>query len=245
LECISQIAALALSGNLAVHAPLLITGDVHLAQLLCRDCRQQRSEEDGTSTTRPIYEITTSGMTHAWGAKFTCGRHIIGCLCNFALFNAINGYIMAFAHWISPWTALLRDKETNLLQYTLQKNVAKLEFDWSQQLVLVCVLGDEGQILLKQKWTMNVLTTVRDERWNLLGPKSFGVAQEQLEGAYASSLPIYGHDLEAEFVCVNYNGNLDLIQFAFSQHCCHHCLFIYHCHVSQSLCDWACDPLAS
>jgi alkaline phosphatase D len=199
-----------------VRAPLLITGDVHLAQLLRKDCRQQRSEEDGTSTMRPIYEITTSGMTHAWGAKFTCGRRNIGRLCNFAPYNAIFGWIMAFAHWISPWTALLRDEKTNLPQYTLQKNVAELEFDWSRQLVIVRVLGDEGQLLLKQKWTMNVLTTVGDERWNLLGPKSFGVAQKQLEGALGSSLPIFGNDLEEEFVCVNYRGNLDLIQFAFS-----------------------------
>lgn len=52
-----------------VQSPMLISGDVHMTQLMRKDCRH-RSTLDGKAEVvvqRPLMELTTSGMTHSWG----------------------------------------------------------------------------------------------------------------------------------------------------------------------------------
>ena len=64
---------------------MLVSGDVHMAQILRKDCLRSSdvvalalAADDGdgsegrhTPRTRPLVEITTSGMTHSWGTSFS------------------------------------------------------------------------------------------------------------------------------------------------------------------------------
>jgi PhoD-like phosphatase len=196
-----------------VRAPLLVTGDIHLAQILRKDC--QKSLENPLSDSRnirPLYEITTSGMTHSWGITQTsvCGRPNISRLCNFFPYNVIFGPIMTFAHWISPWTALLKDDKTHMLQYSLARNIAEVDMDWDGNSVKVRILGDDGQILLKQEWRMDHLSGTRHHTDSSLKPASFEIAHRRLESEISTAI------LKDDYVCVNYRGNPEPMHFALS-----------------------------
>lgn len=195
-----------------VAAPLLISGDVHLAQLLRKDCKKSVVEGDRMTTIRPLYEITTSGMTHSWGSSGAsiCGRPNLNRLCRFYPYNALFGGIMTFAHWISPWTALLRDERTNLPQYSLDRNIAEVDLDWNRRIVTVRILGDEGHTLLRQDWSMDKLSEGSPESSSLLGTKSFEVARDRLQSSIHPTIPAN------DYICVNYRGNPDPVHFAFS-----------------------------
>ena len=51
-------------------APILISGDVHQAELSRKDCYAASTQQ-----MRPILEMTTSGLTHSWGSRF-CSRPV-------------------------------------------------------------------------------------------------------------------------------------------------------------------------
>ncbi|KAL7540896.1 hypothetical protein ACHAXR_012587 [Thalassiosira sp. AJA248-18] len=62
--------------NSEVKSPLLVSGDVHMSQILRKDCVRSSDVLDGigfnaNSPKRPLIEITTSGMTHSWGTSFS------------------------------------------------------------------------------------------------------------------------------------------------------------------------------
>jgi alkaline phosphatase D len=199
-----------------VKAPLLVTGDIHLAQLLRKDCQQKTYNSDTSSSAetriRTLYEITTSGMTHSWGSTDTsiCGRPTLSSLCLFYPYNALFRGILTFAHYISPWTALLKDEQTKVPQYSLARNVAELELDWSKGSVIVRILNDDGQILLKQEWSIDALSGIQPLTKTFLQPNSFAVARDQLQSAIQSIVPT------DDFLCANYGGNPDPMHFAFS-----------------------------
>jgi len=50
-----------------VRAPIIVSGDVHHAQILRKDCLFVDKEKRITKRARPLHEVTTSGMTHSWG----------------------------------------------------------------------------------------------------------------------------------------------------------------------------------
>jgi hypothetical protein len=199
-----------------VKAPLLVTGDIHLAQLSRKDCQQKTYNSENSASVetkiRTLYEITTSGMTHSWGSTDTsiCGRPTLSRLCNLYPFNALFGGILTFAHLISPWTALLKDEQTKLLQYSLARNVAEMELDWINRSVIVRILSDGGQILLSQEWLIDDLSGAINPTKTFLQPNSYAVARNRLESAIQSTIP------NDDFVCVNYRGNADPVHFAFS-----------------------------
>jgi hypothetical protein len=73
--------------NSGARGPMLVSGDVHMAQILRKDCLQSSdvvelaalaAGDDGDGLegrhqprTRPLVEITTSGMMHSWGTSFS------------------------------------------------------------------------------------------------------------------------------------------------------------------------------
>jgi hypothetical protein len=244
-----------------VRAPILISGDVHLSQLLRKDCQQQYHPVEGGNrngsgsgggndgdksspnddrsrtvdvddenndknnigerrtitddddddvdtvvvTTKPLYEITTSGMTHSWGSTQTsvCGRPNDHWLCTFTPFNAYMGLLMDFAHRVNPWNAILLNTNTDaddvvgdhrdhnqeggnrrkggggggrIEQYTLDRNIAELEFDWDEEVVKVRIIGVEGQTLLKQDWSFDLLSGSNGTANTMVQSKSFEAA---------------------------------------------------------------------
>jgi hypothetical protein len=94
-------------------------------------------------------------------------------------------------------------------QFSLARNIAEVEFDWSRCHVTVRILGVEGQVLLKQDWSMDELSGKDARTKTLLDPRSFDVAREQYESVVQTTE-------SRDFICVNYRGNPDKLQFAFS-----------------------------
>lgn len=193
-----------------VQAPILVSGDVHHAQLMRKDCRKTRQDSTPPppSTTmmmiRPLYEITTSGMTHSWGTH-VCGRANGNPFCHMSYYSTMFRTLLHLAHSISPWTELLIDESsttgTPQLQYSLELNVAELDFDWDQRTVSVNLLGVNGRVLLHQEWPLAELT--ESSKATLVDSKDFDRVQQ---GLIAD---------DQEWVCVNYRGLPNRIEFAF------------------------------
>lgn len=202
-----------------------------MAQLLRKDCRRIEPIDGGAHRKfiRPIYEVTSSGMTHSFASKASyCGRPNKSKLCTFYPFNLLVELVVTYAYSVNPWTAILKGRdndrttddgprrnENKQLQYSLERNIAEIEVDWTEDLVILRILGDEGQTLLRQDWSMDRLTgdgRFRNGSANtLLGDKSFEVGQERLEASLNTSFP-RDHD---DYICVNYRGNIDRLHFAF------------------------------
>jgi alkaline phosphatase D len=68
-----------------VSAPVLVSGDVHMAELLRKDCRQLPIGE-GDPATRTLLEVTVSGMTHSWGTNI-CARPQLSIMCQIRWFQ--------------------------------------------------------------------------------------------------------------------------------------------------------------
>lgn len=206
-----------------VRAPIFISGDVHLSQFLRKDCRRMVTTADpmrasNHRTIRPLYEVTSSGMTHSWGSKASsfCGRPNKSRMCTFYPFRVLVKAVMTYAHYISPWTALLESNESDSIQskktqyqYSLDRNIAEFEFNWTERVVNVRVLGDEGQTLLREDWSMDQLTASAD---TMLNDKEFEIGQQRLESSLQTAF-IKDH---SEYICVNYRGNINRLHFAFS-----------------------------
>ena len=181
---------------------------------------------------RSLNEVTSSGMTHSWGSKAGsfCGRPNKSRLCTSYPFRMLVKAVMTYAHFVSPWTALLqkngdsgrdsilsdtdtlwRNKKSQQYQYSLDRNVAEFEFDWTERLVTVRILGDEGQTLLREDWSMKELT-LTTEADTMLSDEAFDVGQHRLESSLKTTFAV-GH---SDYICVNYRGNIDRVHFAFS-----------------------------
>ena len=188
-------------------------------------------------TLRPLYEVTSSGMTHSWSSNSgRCGRPKNSRLCSFYPFNVLVEIVMTYAHYASPWTALLRGNDDDRgdgsrgagggsrerragaqqRQYTLERNIAEVEVDWEESVVTVRILGDRGQTLLRQDWSMDRLTGGGEPgipgAGSLLGDPSFEEGQKRLESSLRRGFP----SDHGEYICVNYRGNIDRVHFAFS-----------------------------
>lgn len=140
-----------------VQAPMIVSGDVHMAQLMKKECHQPQAGW------KPLVEITTSGMTHAWGAKNVCSTPSRTCRLSYIKWASKTA--MHFSHWFSPWTDLLikkggEDSDTagkDGLQYSLDLNFAEFEFDWDQKQVVVRILGEDEHIHLAKVWSLDEL----------------------------------------------------------------------------------------
>jgi len=167
-----------------VEAPILISGDVHMSQLMRKDCFHQPNNNDEIQS-RSILELTTSGMTHSWG---TCTNprpeYHSGWFSYWTYF--LSNSFMSFAHFVSPhWTDIVnshhtyqQEESTNKSyshsedlyefggaegattgkQYSLDLNFGELEFDWEAQTVSMRVLGLDDVALISAKWSLDQLS---------------------------------------------------------------------------------------
>ncbi|KAL7480969.1 hypothetical protein ACHAW6_006645 [Cyclotella cf. meneghiniana] len=139
--------------NSGVSSPLFVSGDVHMSQILRKDCvRRQvldewdRSEASRMPAMRPLIEVTTSGMTHSWGTSFSSQpKHHRWPLWPYSYF--ISRTFMTVAHYVLPWRDLVirtaqdvereeRDGSTSHIggkigkQFELGLNFGEFEFDF-------------------------------------------------------------------------------------------------------------------
>ncbi|KAL3934401.1 MAG: hypothetical protein SGBAC_009875 [Bacillariaceae sp.] len=184
-----------------VRAPVMVTGDVHHAQLLRKDCGQK-----GSNILRPLYEVTTSGMTHAWGSvdTSTCGRVRLGRLCNVTYMNHAKRFVLHFAHQVFPWNELIVDDDTKQKQYTLNLNVAEFEFDWEDEKILIRILGHKGQTILQQRWPFQNLYSIDK---TMVAGRDFRSLSHRLQRQATA------RD-EKDWICVHYTGTPSPLSFA-------------------------------
>lgn len=92
-----------------VKAPFLISGDVHMSQLLRKDCYAwdpQSHRMLPSSSRRVLMELTTSGMTHSWGTcTSTRLKHHYSWHAFFS--HLISKYFMELAHLTLPMKDLV------------------------------------------------------------------------------------------------------------------------------------------
>lgn len=168
----------------SVQAPILISGDVHMAQLMRSDCYFSH-----TKYTQSLIEITTSGMTHSWGNCFSSQAkfhrqswyrryvyfvsrsamtlmHAVMQLNDVMISNGSTGSKM-----MSGTGGLLSlygngggEGSKQGTQYSLELNFGELEFDWENGVVISRILGlqDDGgngnqPPLMSASWTLGQL----------------------------------------------------------------------------------------
>ena len=172
-----------------VRAPVIVSGDVHHAQFLRKDCRRQPKH-----SFRQILEVTTSGMTHSWGSNELCGRANMNPLCHMYFFKRMAGTIVKWSHEYSAWPFLIKDKDGNL-QYTLELNFAEFEFDWEAQSLHLKILGTKvaGSPLLSVELTLDELTNLSPAQTRV-SDFDFETEQRHLNVT------------DEDFICVDYRG---------------------------------------
>ena len=157
-------------------APLLISGDVHMAQLMRKDCWLRN---DQSSLARPLIEFTTSGMTHSWGSVFASSQKFHDTWKYYPM-HVMSKTIMTVAHWVFPMPDLMisgttppnNDDDSTLFenggaegskqgqQYSLDKNFGELEIDWVQKSIAIRAFGEDSTAppLLSASFSMDQLS---------------------------------------------------------------------------------------
>eukprot|EP00934_Nitzschia_sp_Nitz4_P008731 Nitzschia sp. Nitz4//scaffold7_size249615//199035//200567//NITZ4_001202-RA/size249615-processed-gene-0.156-mRNA-1//1//CDS//3329558517//8721//frame0 len=188
-----------------VRTPILVSGDIHMAQLMRKDCIASQADPTSTqvSQVRPLYEVTTSGMTHSWGTRI-CARANDVFLCHVPVVNVLFRQLFELAYWISDWSDLIVDGTTRQLQYSLEMNVAEMEFDWDNERVLLNLLGTEGNALLHQVWSFQDLTRVDPSR-TAVTKREFQTVSDKLQQYQLLPLAPRQED-SPEWVCVQHRG---------------------------------------
>ena len=204
-----------------VRNPILISGDVHHAQLLRKDClpidkahdtKASAAGSGGLSETpRPLMEMTTSGMTHSWGTNL-CSRSASAFPCGNPYFKFFTKTAMNIAHWMTPWTELMRsdtaleDGAKTGMQYELGLNYGELEFDWDEEIVYGRIRGvHPNRSSLAAKWTFSQLNGTEPETTPIargssvnLNAKDFNFIRERLPTTAQPN----------DWVCVGYRGSV-------------------------------------
>jgi hypothetical protein len=192
-----------------VQAPIIVSGDVHMTQLLRKDCQRA----SGNGPRRSLVEMTTSGMTHSWGSlnspRLSSPKQKPTFRQKYESFVAATA--MRVLHSVSHWTDLMlpssldseyHGNEGGLgtksgLQYSLEKNFGELEFDWESRTVVARTMGEDphAEPLLMAKWSLDQLSGHEE----LLGGSL--TSQDFIEEA-----ELRHHTVQGEWTCVNYRG---------------------------------------
>lgn len=151
-----------------VAAPILISGDVHMTQLMRKDCQAHNH-----GAMRPLVEMTTSGMTHSWGSMES--PPVDNPEWTPSLWQRYDSHLryslMTIMHHVCPWTNIMSSSSLSDrfesggaegaktgVQYSLLKNFGELEFDWNSQTVVMRSIGEDGRPLLSARWSMDQLS---------------------------------------------------------------------------------------
>lgn len=205
---------LSLLHRLRVAAPILLSGDIHMAELNAARCTAAPTAEErlwrggsaGGSATGPgswsdnsgaasvsgLVELTSSGMTHSWGHR------PMPSLADGPLTSLAFGAAMHLLQATMPWRYLVRGDGGGALRghgpaYHLGLNFGQLDFRWDAPdgpRVRLSVAGEGGREVLSRSWALAEL--------DLFG--GAGRAHERRE-------PADGR----EWSCVPLHGGLELL----------------------------------
>ncbi|KAL1508804.1 hypothetical protein AB1Y20_004899 [Prymnesium parvum] len=148
-------------------APLLVSGDVHFAELSEARCFNPRGEAAS------LVELTTSGMTHGWGARFAYAPSAVPAL------GSLEGVAEGWVGWallhltqaLMPFAYLQRDARDARPLYYAGINFGELELDGSR--VVSRVLNEGGEVVLEASHSLQSLgaaaAAARDGPWRCEG----------------------------------------------------------------------------
>jgi hypothetical protein len=162
-----------------VQAPLLISGDVHMTQLMRQTCTPLYKEGIATPAATPphhLVELTTSGMTHSWGTlanptrsgvSHESGRHSSHCWYRFL--KSLGARLLMYGlHAVAPWTEIMHARgdpfvltdgmSSSGLQYSLSQNFGEIEFDWEVHSLTLRSLGQKEEPLLGARFGLDKLS---------------------------------------------------------------------------------------
>jgi PhoD-like phosphatase len=171
---------------------ILVSGDVHMTQLLQKDCVPHHavvshddtdhhipsaSQSSVVYPRRPLIEMTTSGMTHSWGtlavpfdaASSSSPSH------QHSYYDWYSSYISKWMihllHYTCPWTDIISipsnsNKTTAKvgLQYSLEQNFGEIEIDFAKERVQLRTIGTNAQPLLQLQYTFDELSSSPSDR---------------------------------------------------------------------------------
>jgi len=144
-----------------VKAPMILSGDVHMAQFLRKDCIKSSDINKSDAKIRPLIEFTSSGMTHSWGTCFASSEKFHKTWKYYPL-HFFSKSLMTLCHSIFPMPDLMVSKKKeygrkglNLFgnggaenaktgqQYSLELNFGEIEFDWKAKTVMIRAIGKD------------------------------------------------------------------------------------------------------
>lgn len=195
-----------------VNAPLLVSGDIHMAQIMRKDCWLQHKEGEPTAT-RPLIEFTSSGMTHSWGTCFASTSKFHTTWMYYP-FHFLSKTIMLLAHFILPMPDLLnsnnartnsglfenggKDGAKKGKQYSLELNFGEIEFDWDNGHVIVRAVGIDRSPLLSASYTINQLSGLQK-----MPGAIENIASHVKRGAWLRD----GRLVDGKYTCLNHRGS--------------------------------------
>ena len=188
-----------------VQAPILISGDVHMSQVMRRDCR--RVQNGSTSpNTRFLLELTTSGMTHSWGHQL-CERPTDSELCKVESIQKSLSMGMHAVHHSGAWPELVtldhaEEGARKGVQYTLERSFGEFEFDWERRQVRMRVLGGDSTKppYLSTVWDFDTLSGRSPvNETGLVTSAEYSMTFEHLASHNISN--------SNDWVCVSYRGH--------------------------------------
>jgi hypothetical protein len=210
-----------------VQAPVLISGDVHMTQLMRKDCQRTGGSNPNDSKVRPLIEMTTSGMTHSWGTLTNAPVADPHWQPTWKLRyeSLVARNLLRMLHYICPWTDLMvsspllssaqetgnggnlyesggGDETPRGLQFSLEKNFGELEFDWEERTVTMRAFGEtpDASPLLMAKMSMDQLSG------NTFAPGSSLASTDFLRENRTRHPTIQG-----EWTCINHRGQDNLL----------------------------------
>jgi len=215
-----------------VQAPILVSGDVHMAQFLRKDCMRTN---DKSRRMRPLVEMTTSGMTHSWGTCFGCSSRL-HTTWKYYPCHLFSRSLMTFAHFIFPMPDLMNsynNKNVGLYehggaesakqgkQYALQLNFGEFEFDWEAKVATMRVIGKESGMppMLSASFSFDQLSG----REPIPGKNQFDVTLSQYNGKRV----LDGNVAIGEFICINHQSNPHPIQLNIGFTCVGVFIFVF------------------
>lgn len=215
-----------LSSN--VRAPVLISGDIHMAQLMRKYCIPRGASS--SLSIRPLVEFTTSGMTHSWGSVFSAKMINTKWYYPMHIFSKAT---MLLTHNIVPMADLIEskyspnygDSDKNIpseggkegakqgIQYSLEKNFGEIEFDWDARMLTIRAFGEEMKKKSRENESSPLLSASFsfDQLSGLEGTPKY----VNIDTFHKSDHYLVDGDIipGSEYICMNGRGHSSVVHF--------------------------------
>jgi len=194
-----------------VQAPILVSGDVHMFELLRKDCRRVAKNSETLETdsfNRMLLEVTASGLTHSWGST-PCARPKESALCRSRYFKQVLRLAVHFAHNNGAWTELVKVKRSETqegaksgIQYAILRHFSEFEFKWEKRQVTIRILTEDPTRppLSSTTWNLDMLSG------RIASPATGLVSNDDYRIQY-ESLQSLGIAKDNDWICLNYRGH--------------------------------------